>query len=223
MSEMPGQKIPFEELMALADGELAGETKRELEEKLSASPDEQALFEALRDDRARLAAHYAPVLEEPLPPGLEARILGRGPVTFFGLSRALAAGLAAAVVASLLAGGLLGFQIAERRGEAVIAAYEAQREQDRAALEQAVQKALETQVSGQAVSWERSDGANGAVTPLRTFRDKDGMWCREYRAEAVIGLSAFSQRAIACRGADGEWRTRMELLNEKPLAKGRSL
>lgn len=222
MSEKTDRVIPPERLAAYADHELDSESQMELDEVLKTSPADRAALDRLLQDRKDLAAAFAPILEEPLPTGLEARVRGEG-VQAFPWRPAVAALFALAVIASLLAGGIAGFLLAERRGEALIAAYEAEREKDRDLLMRAVQEALETRVSGEAVSWTEDDGRSGAVTPLRTFRNNEGAWCREYQAVAPVGRSLVTQRAIACRDSQGRWSTRLELQEEKPLAEGRAL
>ncbi len=43
-------------------------------------------------------------------------------------------------------------------------------------------------MSGQTVSWENPDsGRRGNITPVRTFKNRSGQWCREYAADEWLG------------------------------------
>jgi surface antigen len=80
-------------------------------------------------------------------------------------------------------------------------------------LAEAVTQALERQVSGAAFEWRNPrSGSRGAVTPVRTFRNADGQWCREYIETATIGERDESWRGIACRDTAGAWRERVRYL-----------
>ncbi len=120
-----------------------------------------------------------------------------------------AAALAASLVALLLAGSL-GYRLAEQKiaQEQVLAA--AQQAQDRRLAESAFDQALDQHLSGTPAAWENSQtGSYGEVTPLRTFKNGDGNWCREYREVTVVGGETETRHGIACRESPGNWRTRV--------------
>ena len=58
--------------------------------------------------------------------------------------------------------------------------------------------ALEGTPSGQALAWD-----GGSITPVLTFRDTDGRFCREFQAAGAEGGQG--SIGIACRG-DGQWQ-----------------
>ena len=80
----------------------------------------------------------------------------------------------------------------------------------RAQQEEAVQQSLEQQPQGAAIPWGDPRGANGAVTPLTTFRGGDGRYCRSYLITLVVEGARDGQTgmrgypALACREA-GQW------------------
>jgi surface antigen len=71
----------------------------------------------------------------------------------------------------------------------------------------AIQNALERTPSRQTGHWQSElTGLRGSVTPLRTFRTTEGLFCREFRE--TISASALERSAVrlACRTTDGLWR-----------------
>ena len=79
---------------------------------------------------------------------------------------------------------------------------------EHAALPPALQDALETSESGQAVEWWNvHNGERGMVRPLRTYMSAAGIPCREYVLVAVHGNhGSETARAVACRDIDGVWK-----------------
>lgn len=70
-----------------------------------------------------------------------------------------------------------------------------------------VQHALERIPSQRTGHWQSETvDLRGSVTPLRTFRTTDGLFCREFRE--TISASALERSAVrlACRTTDGLWR-----------------
>lgn len=70
------------------------------------------------------------------------------------------------------------------------------------------QKALETSVSGQTVSWtNQASGVTGFITPTRTWKTENGVYCRSYRERIRLktGQSQTS-RGTACRDKAGNWK-----------------
>lgn len=124
----------------------------------------------------------------------------------------------AASLAAFILGVTGGFYIADQRQEALIARIEMHRESDRVALAQAVTEALESKLSGATVAWHNpGSGTSGSITPVRTFRNRDGRWCREYEKQVqgegwgggLLLTGSGSERVIACREDDGRWVTRL--------------
>lgn len=176
-----------EELAAFADGELESVRYAEIAAAVAADP---ALAEQLRVHRAlkqRLDAHFAPILDEPVPDALAA-LLRPAPaaaeVIDFAAARekrtrtlprwtwfagpALAASLALAVVLP-------------RGGEGAYA-----------------EGALASALDGQLVA---SQAVDAPTRILLSFRDQAGAYCRAFTGEAQSG--------IACRDGDG-WKLQVE-------------
>jgi len=70
------------------------------------------------------------------------------------------------------------------------------------------QSALENSVSGKSVVWKNpASGARGSVTPLKTWKTKQGAYCRSFR-EWIRPASGKSirRRGIACRSSNAVWK-----------------
>ena len=78
--------------------------------------------------------------------------------------------------------------------------------------------AIDQQCTGQAleympdqvpVSWRDPDNGMGyTVTPVNTWRNPDGRYCREYTTRATVGGSSEQLYGQACRQPDGSWQRR---------------
>jgi L-rhamnose isomerase len=113
--------------------------------------------------------------------------------------------VAIAAAVALMIGFGAGDFIARRHFEAA----GAQRARDAAIAEATLKRALETQVSGTPVRWDNPDsGTTGTVKPIRTFKNHNDQFCREYERVETTGGRTESVSGIACRGDDGAWRTR---------------
>lgn len=99
-------------------------------------------------------------------------------------------GQLAAVAIGTLIGGYIGGQIGKTMDDV-----------DRMKMN----RALETQPTGQAYAWENPDtGHNYQVTPTQTYQ-QDGSPCRDYTTEAVIDGKREVVHGTACRQPDGRW------------------
>mgnify|MGYP002713170073 CR=1 FL=1 len=68
-------------------------------------------------------------------------------------------------------------------------------------------QSLEAVRTGVSSSWRNPDSGNQyTVTPTRTYEVASGP-CREYTIDAVIGGRPEKVYGIACRQADGSWKT----------------
>ena len=182
--------ITAKELAAFADGELTGAEKERVAAAIARDEDLARQLEAHRALKARLAGHFAPVLEQPIPDRLTQLLAnnvkyepGAANVVDFAVAReeraakrrlpawgwggAVAASIAAVIVLSTYSGEprptYAGTQIAQMLEEQTIA--------------------------------EQPSGADERV--LLSFRNRDGEFCRAYNAAGEGG--------IACRDAKG-WR-----------------
>ena len=71
----------------------------------------------------------------------------------------------------------------------------------------ALDRALESNASGTAASWRnRASGNHGQVTPLRSFRRGDGVYCRDYRETVVVGGDSEAWTDTACREGAAYWQ-----------------
>ena len=78
---------------------------------------------------------------------------------------------------------------------------------DQAAIRTAVQSALETKTSGDAVPWANQQSGNyGTVVPVRTFQTASGLYCREYTVTILDGGTRSATEDVACRDVDGVWK-----------------
>lgn len=103
-------------------------------------------------------------------------------------------GQTAMTVLGAAAGAMIGGRLARDRA---ISAYE----RDAAYL------AFESTPSGTAVPWRDPDqGISGSYTPVRTWRDSQGRYCREYQQVVVIGGRQEQAYGTACRQPDGTWQ-----------------
>ena len=73
-----------------------------------------------------------------------------------------------------------------------------------------VRKALDAAPDRREVAWRNPDtDTHYKVTPVRSYNNRAGRYCREYITEAVIGGRAEKVTGTACRQSDGSW----ELMN----------
>lgn len=178
--------IDDETLIAFADGELDESRRAAVAEALLADPALRARLDAQRRLRARLAAHYAPAAEEPLPERLTA-LLTRGDD---GGVADLAAGRQrrarpvwanfAAIAATLMIGLFAGTMIPRGSGPVAVEGGAMIARGDLA-------DALETQLAAQ--------GSDGPHRIGLSFEAADGRLCRTFEGDAMSGL--------ACRGGEG--------------------
>lgn len=109
---------------------------------------------------------------------------------------ALAHGNPAAIVASAVGGALIGGYIGHQMDE-----------KDKLIASQTAAKALESNRTGQAATWQNPDnGHSGTITPTKTYQASNGQYCREYRQEVIIGGEKQQAYGTACRQPDGSWK-----------------
>lgn len=194
-------------LLAYLDGELEHADAEALEKELDRDPLAAQRLAAFAGSTALLRAALAPATHGRMPALPEPRF--DMPAAAMPGWRRFAPLTAIAASLALMLGAGVGFttgdQVARRHFELA----SAQRARDTTMAEAALTRALESQVSGTPVQWENPDtGTAGMVKPVRTFRNREEQFCREYeridmsanRSETVIG--------IACRDERGTWRTR---------------
>lgn len=178
-----------EMIAAYADGELEGEALRQVEAAIAADPQVQAEVQAHRALKVRLSAHFAPLLDRPIPGRLTAPLAAGAAepkvVDFAEVSRQRAKQAVArmpwrrfagpALAASLVLA-LVGFGLGQRNS----AGY----------AHGQVAAALDSQLV-------ETQSPRAPVRILLSFRDGEGHFCR--------GFSSAAQSGVACRDARG-WK-----------------
>jgi surface antigen len=101
-----------------------------------------------------------------------------------------------AVAAGTFLGGLLGSEIGKSLDRA-----------DRLAMENTTQRTLETEPSGNTVSWRNPDSGNsGTIRPQQATKNASGIFCREYQQTITVGGKTETAYGKACRQPDGSWK-----------------
>ncbi len=112
-------------------------------------------------------------------------------------------------------GGLLGSKVGKGKGKlaataagtllGALAGASIARSMDTADNE-CIRKALDAAPDQREVAWQNPDAdAQYKVTPVKSYENRAGRYCREYITEAVIGGRTEKVYATACRQPDGAW------------------
>jgi surface antigen len=73
--------------------------------------------------------------------------------------------------------------------------------------EHAGQESLEYYRSGTQASWQNPEtGSAGSITPTRTYKRQDGIFCREFEQSVTAGGQTGRAVGTACRQPDATWR-----------------
>lgn len=68
---------------------------------------------------------------------------------------------------------------------------------------------LETQLSGHSGTWSNETGDYSAkLTPVRTMRDSNSQFCREYRLEETFNAQTHVVYGVSCREGKNDWQVR---------------
>src|SRR3546814_15041212 len=99
------------------------------------------------------------------------------------------------------------------RASIVTAALEAQ--------QAALNAALERNSNGEAGRWASANGqAHGTITPLMTFVNGEGSFCREVEQEFTVDGHDRTIYGLGCRGRAGEWQVRRWRLRDRGVPPG---
>ncbi|QPC99422.1 anti-sigma factor family protein [Qipengyuania soli] len=179
--------ISREEIAAFADGELSPERQAVVAAAVAADPDLAAQVEAHRALKAQLAAHFAPIAEQPVPDHLAAMLRPKeAEVVDFAAARERVEARRRLPRWAIYAGPALAASLA-------LALFLPRGGSDE--LDPQLLAALDDQL----VSEQPSDAETRI---LLSFRNREDEFCRAY---SVPGRSA-----IACRTTDG-WQDRAEV------------
>ena len=209
------ERIDLEMLVSYVDGQLEERETARVEEALAQDAEARETVRGLRESAELLRSAFNEALMTPLPAGIlepfHRAAVDRPADRWY---RSWPAALAASI-AMLFVGFGGGALMVDLRVEQKLAAHRALELSDRQARDAALFEALEKSVSGEAVAWRNPDsGRVGEITPVRTFKNRQAQWCREYRAKEVLAETAEIQHAIACREPEGQWKTRAVLITD---------
>lgn len=202
-------------LMSYIDGELDAETAREVEEALAGSAALRAKAVSFKDSAALVRTAYGHVLHEPVPEVLRETVLSAAGKTSSRRSvwRQSKAMLLAASLALLMLGFGAGSYVRTILPMGVDSApqrHEVRLAPDRMAL---LQKVLETSASGTKVSWDgAAAGSTGTIELIRTFRNKQGRYCREFKEILSAAGGHDTAYEVACRLPKGGWVPQYRLI-----------
>jgi len=215
-------------LIAYVDGELDPLTAREVEAKLRHTPQAQKFVDSLRNVAALSRVAFHDTLHQPLPDQLLGAVAKNAdtspspdhtsnemhfappPLTPWRISLALAA-----VVGGVLLGLGGGFQYAQTRTQNFAQQASLTLMQDQAAMDKALNTTLEVNLSGDELAWRNPDSLRSALfTPVRTYQDKAGKYCREYRKKVTTTGQTKTTYGLACRTDQGTWKTRYLILED---------
>lgn len=191
-----------EEVAAYVDGSLNETDAARVRALLASDPAARAAAEEIERSNALLRRAFDDVIAEPPPARLRAAILGEpGKVAFLRRRPSTWTPVAMAASIALLVGVGLGLG-----GGWIGGAGTGQIALGDAPSASPLQIALENRASGTAV--------NGRITPMLTFRDKAGRYCREF--EAADDRPGELTFGIACRTAPAVWRVEIVVQAQEP-------
>lgn len=219
-------------LIAYVDGELDTQTAREVEAALGRNADARKYVEHLRALAALTRVAFNDTLHDAVPQRLKDAAMATVHAT--AAPRGLGADMAnvvtfaprprtdwrralpmAAAVAGVVLGLGGGFKYAENSAHKAIQLAALSLQQDQTSMEQTLNQALEVNMSGNALTWNNPDsGRSAAFTPVRTYQDKSGQFCREYRKDITTAGETQTTFGLACRDDAGHWKTRYLILDE---------
>lgn len=213
-----GRQIHDEEILAYAWGDLDRQRAAEVARAVENNPALAADVDRLRRDRvalindfpgsiARGAFPSAAASNDPGRPGNRRRSsTGRSDMRFTPLAWA---GAAAATVLLAVAGYGAGLWQAERNAVTALDVM--------AAIDTVRNDALETTANAEAMTASLPDGATVRVTPLSTYMDDAGRYCRTYETVIRAGDQATAMQGHACRSDAGDWPVQAQQPTETPI------
>ena len=214
-------------LIAYVDGELDAKTAADVEAHLETDSEARAYVERLREISALAGVAFNDILHETPPEHLIATATteptqlaaknrgqhGGAVVNLAGRNAKTgnwrAALPMAAALAGLMIGGGGGYGISEQRTESALRIAMLTQQVEQTEIEKTLGRALEVNLSGTPLTWTNPDGNRRAeITPVRTYQDKAGRFCREYRKDVTTDGLMDSTVGLACRNDGGQWKTR---------------
>lgn len=193
-------EIDSQTLMAYIDGELDAPERQRVEQALEQHPELQQQMGRLCQLNAMVSVACSDALHTAQPP-----------------LRALQPQSDASTIKSKFwhgAGLLMNWQVGAAAAILVMGvmtgswyqSYSQQAELDitQQLLQDAINNALETNLSSVPYQWiSNGDRQQSSITPLRTYKSKQGQYCREFIERHNVAGRITEQRGIACRNDDG--------------------
>jgi surface antigen len=85
--------------------------------------------------------------------------------------------------------------------------YERMTEDDVSMADATLQYTLEHALSRSTREWSNpGSGHSGSVTPTRTYKASNGLYCRSFVETLTVGRRTERYRDDACRDVDGKWK-----------------
>ena len=108
-------------------------------------------------------------------------------------------GKGSGALAMTAVGGLLGAYVGNEIGASLDNA-------DRAAADQASQRAYSAPM-GQQITWNNPEnGHSGVIVPVKEGRSANGSYCREFQQNINVGGKSQQAYGTACQQPDGSWK-----------------
>ncbi|MEH6826403.1 MAG: RT0821/Lpp0805 family surface protein [Motiliproteus sp.] len=201
--------IDSQSLMAYADGELDAIERQQVERALAESPELQQQLQQICQLDTLLGAAFNDAMQGQQPPLRALDPIGhasgpglqvwQGLKLWQGLSERFSWQASAAAAALLVVGVAIGGWFERQSLQAEFAVNQQQ-------LEQAIDKALETRLSGESLQWSGAKAKRvGSITPVRTYKSDQGQYCREFIQRQSEAGQINELRGVACRGEQG-WK-----------------
>jgi len=213
-------------LIAYVDGELDIETIRMVEHKLSEDANATKYVEHLREIAALSRIAFNDTLHEAVPQALKDAVLKAAALKNADADNVVAfaprrtqsdwghALPMAAAAACLLLGLGGGYQYSKTSTGDALKLASLTMQQDQSAMDLALNQALEVKMSGDTQTWTNPDShRSAAFTPVKTYQDKSGAFCREYRKDISTNDQSETSFGLACRDDKGTWKTRYLILD----------
>lgn len=201
-------KKTFDEtiLSAYIDGELDAATMDEVNAFLEKDPQAASYLLETARTNALLRASMNAVLQEEIPQRLLDTLSPQQ------ISRTRRKPLIRKLirVAAVVILGFLGFGLGTLMERSTGENYPAVIAPLPARYSEIVDAALEFNLSGKSREWTAPKGSIALkVTPVKTYRDKEGVYYREYRLEVATGTQRSQINGLAYRTANGNWATKV--------------
>jgi hypothetical protein len=201
-------KKTFDEtiLSAYLDGELDAATMNEVDSFLGTDPQAAGYILDTVRTSARLKAGMNAILQEEIPQ----RLLDTLSPQQAARSRRKPLMRSIIRMAAFVILGIVGFGIGTLMERNTGGHYPAVIAPLPARYSEVVDAALEFNLSGKPREWKAPRGSIALkVTPVKTYRDKAGVYYREYRLEVATGTRRSQINGLAYRTAKGNWTTKV--------------